>query len=295
MGKKNKGEAVDNYSNMPAGAERREVKTTAEKVHKRNRMIRFLLAVIALLILLLGIAYLLIAFVNNVGRFTIDLDPDAFSKYNLSISETRDFKDPKGKKGGSGKGGTIRLQADPVEDMYNITKEWLLNNQKLTPDMIKYNPSKPTYNNISELDTRFDGSHNGDDYIAYTFYIRNNGEDTVTYNASLDILSTTKGADEAVRIMVFEDGKPTTYGKKTKDPDAGDEEHPANYLIEKEFISEKVAMQSVISNFKPGDIHKYTIVIWLEGWDPECVDDIMGGQMKFQMNIKVTGVDNEAA
>ena len=138
MGKKNKAEAVDNYSNMPAGAERREVKTTAEKIHQRNRMIRFLLAVIALIILLLGIVYVLIAFVNNVGRFTIDLDPDAFSKHHLRISSSNDFKTKDGK-------STIRLQADPVEDMYNSTKEWLLNNPEITPDLYKYNPDKPVY------------------------------------------------------------------------------------------------------------------------------------------------------
>ncbi len=295
MGKKNKAEAVDNnYSNMPAGAERREVKTTAEKIHRRNRMIRFLLAVIALIILLLGIIYVLIAFVNNVGRFTIDLDPDSFSKHNLRISESNDFDTMGIKDGKVGKKATIRLQADPVEDMFNITKEWLLNNPELVPDLYMYNPKKPVYKDYADID-KIDGSHNGDDYIAYTFYITNGGEDTEAYIASLDILSATKGADDAVRIMVFENGVPTIYGKKPRDPNAGDAEHPADYLIDKEFVSEKVAMQRTNSDFKPGDVDKFTIVIWLEGWDPECVDDIMGGQMKFKMNIRALDTEKEAS
>ena len=39
------------------------------------------------------------------------------------------------------------------------------------------------------------------------------------------------------------------------------------------------------ANFKPGDIDKMTVVIWLEGDDPECVDNILGGEIKISMNI----------
>jgi len=38
-------------------------------------------------------------------------------------------------------------------------------------------------------------------------------------------------------------------------------------------------------NFKPGDRDKFTIVIWLEGDDPDCVDSIIGGELKLEMNI----------
>ena len=38
-------------------------------------------------------------------------------------------------------------------------------------------------------------------------------------------------------------------------------------------------------NFNPGDIDKFTIVIFLEGDDPECLDNIIGGEMKMHMDI----------
>ena len=38
-------------------------------------------------------------------------------------------------------------------------------------------------------------------------------------------------------------------------------------------------------DFKPGDIDKFTIVIFLEGDDPECKDNLIGGEMKMHMEI----------
>ena len=36
----------------------------------------------------------------------------------------------------------------------------------------------------------------------------------------------------------------------------------------------------------PGDIDKFTIVIWLEGDDPDCIDNILGGEIKMHMEIR---------
>jgi hypothetical protein len=40
-----------------------------------------------------------------------------------------------------------------------------------------------------------------------------------------------------------------------------------------------------INGFAPGDVTKYTIVIWLEGTDPDCIDWIIGGMMRVEMVI----------
>ena len=34
-----------------------------------------------------------------------------------------------------------------------------------------------------------------------------------------------------------------------------------------------------------GNVDKYTVVIWMEGDDPECVDKIIGGSVQFSMTI----------
>ena len=44
-----------------------------------------------------------------------------------------------------------------------------------------------------------------------------------------------------------------------------------------------------VSNFRPGDYTKFTIVIWIEGNDFDTTDDIIGGQFKVDMKINIIG------
>ena len=36
---------------------------------------------------------------------------------------------------------------------------------------------------------------------------------------------------------------------------------------------------------QPGDIDRITVVVWIEGDDPECLDNLIGGQMRLDMKI----------
>ena len=36
---------------------------------------------------------------------------------------------------------------------------------------------------------------------------------------------------------------------------------------------------------QPDEIDKYTVVIWLEGDDPNCKDDILGGHVEMTMRF----------
>ena len=40
-----------------------------------------------------------------------------------------------------------------------------------------------------------------------------------------------------------------------------------------------------IKDFKPLDLDRYTIVVWLEGDDPDCTDPLIGGELKMHMVI----------
>ncbi len=256
------------------GQERREVRTEAKKVRKRNHILRILFVILLLLILLMSISYACVSFVNKAGRFTINLDPDAYN-VGISISDTKDFKNP-----------TIMLSGDPVENMDNITKEWILNHKSSS----FHNPNDPTYATFADLDN-VDGSHNGQNYIAYTFYIKNTGKEKCGYHASLDILSSTKGTDEAMRVMVYYNGEPTVYGKTPREDNKHDKY--AWFEIDKTFKDAKTVMEISNRNFKVGDMDKYTVVLWLEGWDPECVNDILGGEAKLEMNFDAIKVDEK--
>ena len=51
------------------------------------------------------------------------------------------------------------------------------------------------------------------------------------------------------------------------------------------FKTDKVVCSYEENNFLVGNVDKYTIVIWMEGDDPDCVDSIIGGSVQFSMHI----------
>ena len=110
------------------------------------------------------------------------------------------------------------------------------------------------------------------------------GEDaTVDYLASLEVVTAYKGADEAIRVMVFINGKPTTYAK----PQVGTNGKKETFEADKNFVSDTVVMEHIRRNFKVDESDRYTVVVWLEGEDPECVNDIMESEVKLKMEFNV--------
>ena len=125
-----------------------------------------------------------------------------------------------------------------------------------------------------------DGEHNGRDYIAYTFYLQNAGEFEVSYDYQINISNITNDLDEAIRVRLYINGVPTTYAKTRSD---GLGAEPGT----KEFYSETVVARGRISSLNPGEATKYTVVIWLEGNDPDCIDWLIGGTMKVEMEMSI--------
>ena len=122
------------------------------------------------------------------------------------------------------------------------------------------------------------GSHNGKNYFAYTFYIENTGEQNSDYWTELVIDDVIKNVDDAVRIRVYKDGQSTTYAKISSNGTAEPDTVP--------FESDELIVREHIIDFTPGRISKYTIVLWVEGSDPECTDNILGGEFKVHMDFK---------
>lgn len=282
-----KKENMSMYEQNPE-MEKYGVRTSAKKVRKNKLLLRIAVIILALLLLFLAIFFGCVTYANQAGRFTVNLDPDAIEKYGITLCESYEQAYGLGAwaNGGTGPDGKpnadsnyesgVLIRGTAVENMDNITEEWL------PEDIDSANHS---------------GSHNGDankdgeiDYIAYTFYLKNVGREDADYNVSIDILSVALGADEAARVKVYRNGESITYGKKPVKGTENDEY--AKFGIDKYFVKADKVMDRKITNFKTGAVDKYTVVIWLEGWDPECVDDIMGGEVKLSMNFHI--VDKEA-
>lgn len=199
-----------------------------------------------LLAMMLTVAILFItAFMQEkMGNFTINLNRLELYRKGVSISDTGDFKD-----------ATARLTANTVQDATNMSIDDL-------PD------------NIDEID----GNHNGKNYMAYTYYVRNAGKEDLGYIAQITLDSCAKGAEEAVRVAVWHNGERIVYAEPSTDgiPEDGCTN----------FESDTVVCTYEEPNFLVGNVDRYTIVIWMEGDDPECVDSIIGGSVEFSMDIK---------
>ena len=58
-------------------------------------------------------------------------------------------------------------------------------------------------------------------------------------------------------------------------------------LIPKTFVSDTVAVEGMKTDVKPGQIDEYTVVIWLEGDDPDCTNDLIGGHLGLEVYLEL--------
>ena len=132
-----------------------------------------------------------------------------------------------------------------------------------------------------------EGAHNGENYIAHSFYLENQGEETINYWYSITIDDIIKNVDDAVRIMIYVNDDVAVYAKRS--PITGKaEEGTTEFRDDESIIIEKRP------GLNPGERDKVTIVIWLEGDDPECVNAILGGELKMHMDIYEEHVEEKS-
>ena len=198
-----------------------------------------------LLGLLLAVAVLfIVAFAQEkMGNFTINLNRLELYRKGISIADNGNFD-----------GATARLVANTVQDATNISIDDI----------------------PADVDG-VDGGHNGKNYMAYTYYVRNAGKEDLGYIASITLDSCAKGAEKAVRIAVYQNGERIVYAAPADD--GGTEDGCEN------FLSDKIVCQYENKDFLVGNVDRYTIVIWMEGDDPDCVDAIIVGSVQFSMSI----------
>lgn len=207
---------------------------------------KVLICVALFMAVLFGVSFMQ----ENMGNFTINLNRLELFRRGVAIADNSQFE-----------GATARLTAEAVSDGTNIATDDLPNN-------------------LDEID----GSHNGKNYVAYTFYIRNAGKEDLSYNAKLKIASASKGVEKAARVRVYRNGEPTTYAAPAAN--GGNEAGCEN------FESDEVVCHLVNDTFKVGYVDKYTVVIWLDGDDPECIDNIIGGAVEFAMDFDSDGAED---
>lgn len=214
-------------------------------------LVRAGLTVASVLVLVSAAVYFVSLLKTMPGSFVVSAENNRDSDCRISLSETSAFLNP-----------TVKLTAGAIEGMDNITYDWL-------PE---------------DLESQ-DGGHNGENYLAYSFYLKNEGQTALTYEGKIVIDEATRGIEEAVRVMVIQNGARTICAS----PRSGTELPEPGTVP---FASSTVAFVSE-TDIEAEQMDRYTVVVWLEGEDPECVDRVKGGKMSLRMNFRV--LDDEPA
>ena len=217
-----------------------KVVNSAKKLARKKTRNRVLKIILVIIVLFLINLYIVLRLMYIGENFTVTLD----SEYGRVYEDPNDIK--------------IRtyLKSEPINYFTDISVNWLPQN----------------------IDNEGNGSHNGQNYIAYTFYASNKGQDTINYWATIEIEDVIKNVDEAIRVMVIKNGERTIYAKKNKS--TGNAENNTQ-----PFYSDNVIMLEKNENFQVDSEDKYTIVIWVEGDDPDCIDELIGGEIKMNMRL----------
>lgn len=220
------------------------IKVKAEKIYRGKLLSRVIKMGLLILLLFFSLLYLVLYVVNSNGYFTIKLDKNLKAERHILLSSDSEFS-----------AETVEIKVKGLEYMDNITESWIPMNEVIKKE----------------------GDNSGDNYIAYTYFIKNDGEQKTDYKSKIVVESVIKNVDDAVRVAVFTNGEKKVYAKKAKN---GKEE--PNTIA---FLSNHLIMEQERNGLEPGQIDRYTILVWLEGKDPECIDDIIGGEMKMSMVI----------
>ena len=241
-------------------------------------------ALLGALLALLAVLFIFSLVQQMRGHFTINLS-DGMLKEGFVLADNKDFEN-----------ATTQLFATPAKDCPCLS--------------INQIPK-----NIDEID----GDHHRG-YFAYTYYIKNEGESTVGFDWELNLNSESQELSTAAWALVFFDGAPRFYalannetGKQEAIPAFGDDSKGYLTLPIKElapdsdqfelvkqdgaikyyrvipdlFESDMTIVSGIQEGVEPQEVHKFTVVLWLEGDDVDATDDKIGGHLGVEMDFQL--------
>ena len=216
-------------------------------------------------------------FGQNLGTFVANVDNNSYLA-GIILSDDKDFK-----------GAYPRLLVNPLKNAFPVT----------------YGDFEAEIETIKQTDGDYpNGSNN---IIGYTFYLMNEGNAIGDVKKNIVINKKTNNVEKAIRIMLFEtrlspsgeelEEQVHIYEHLDLDENGEPEKkHPLDATPEElvtYFKDDSVVFENVIRDLRPGEVVKYTIIVWLEGWDAQCDEFNKGGQLKMAMNFEVISTKTE--
>ncbi len=266
----------DDYSYI---IKNKRVRTEAK--HRKAITIATIIIIILLLISAIVTAIFMLA---EQMRFNVFVD-NGGSKV-MSLSHTSDL-------------------ANPTE-MLELTTPGSLDNTTLAKGFSQVNT--PTIEELLEEIVNGDGmqSTSDDKHIASSFYLINNTDEYQPYVEFLNIKNDVNNLASAMRVMIVRNGEIEIYAQATSsgeaekavplqnnvyselkltvsttpdgtnryvltEPTDGNAENEPWYATK--FHSEDYVFYNTDKVLAPGEVVKYSVIIWLEGNDPDCTNE----------------------
>lgn len=254
-------------------------------VENRRRISIVLVALLLLALFITGIIYAVLYFVET-NSFRIGVEESSIG--GLSLADEYTFQYP-----------MTYLSMGGPDKMDNTTYKLL---------------------DLQNIFASEGGSMNGSNYIAFTFYVRNDDSSPVNFLTEISIETESKRIGDALRVLVKKGDDDISYFARAKEDgtpeklvpyyfntaDANDVEviydpATARYehgerrtadIVTTPFFDDNpngrsVIMSKIHENLVPGKPQAFTVVVWLEGEDKECVDGVLGGKMRLEMKLSV--------
>jgi hypothetical protein len=161
------------------------------------------------------------------------------------------------------------------------------------------------------------------EFFKYTFYVKNVGTTTATYNLKIKNLESVaakdgsgRKLDDTLRVMIYENDPDSdmhdykVYAKAaaeknyTRDGEPTYKEFVSSYpydntesdeypLVDDTFIDDRTIASYFVSDFQSEQIKRYTVVTWLEGEDPQSSNEYkspIGATIK--LGVEITAYEN---
>ena len=264
------------------------IKNKKARAQIKERKVVIIIAIVLLVLALIGVAIYGFYSAVEINNFSVYVENE--SSRILSLSDNVDFMP-----------GTQHLEIKGPDFMDNTSLYLCPTGESPIEDKLI-----DILQNDGQISTR------DDKYFASTFYLKNVTTDEQVYNEFFKISEVTQGVDEALRVMVIKNDVATVYAKSKK---SGEHEKvvpttkniytplhiykdgAGQYEIEHEdttsawmaepFYDAEYVFYNKGFTLKPNEICKYSIIVWLEGWDEECTNDIIGGLLRIDFAFEV--------
>ena len=259
---------------------------------------------------------IIISFLGKyVGTFTVKLENGSIKLALQEYTGNGETEDPLEEDNYSELSTFLRVNALPR--MHETTYSHL---QFLGDDQI---------NNGStgwDLGANYDneGTMTSIDFFKFTFYVRNLGNSSANYSVNLRITESRPSDDgryleDTLRVMLYENYRESTdnqkriFAKKSatshidengevsfNEAISYDEEYAAKkhlpfYGYAEEFESSTMITSYKVENFLGGEVMKYTLVYWLEGYDPQSKYELEAPQNALiKLGVEIDAYEDES-